>query len=95
MHLKCIKADSLYIGMVATTKKRSIVLPMSEQKLDETLAQIISHVMQRITSSKAGDKDALLQEYGDWIQCLGNPYLISKDILFINTLTFKDKYFKD
>ena len=68
---------------------------MSEKKFNETLAQIIGYVMQRITSSRAGDKDALLQEFSDWIQCLGNPYLISKDILFINTLTFKEKYLKD
>ena len=68
---------------------------MSDHEFNETLAQIIGYVMQRITISNAGDKDALLQEYGDWIQCLGNPYIISKDIFFINTLTFKEKYFKD
>ena len=67
---------------------------MSEEQFNETLTQIIGYVLHRITSSKAGDKDALIQEYSDWIQCLGNPYLISKDILFINTLTFKEKYSK-
>ena len=33
------------------------------------------------------DKEALIQEYSDWFQCLGNPCLICKDVLFINTLT--------
>ena len=67
---------------------------MSDQDFNETLAQVISHALQRGSSSKAGDKDALIQVYSDWLQCLGNPYLIYQDILFINTLTFKDKYLK-
>jgi hypothetical protein len=67
---------------------------MSNEKFNETLGQVIIHALQRVSSSKAGDKDALIQEYSDWIQCLGNPYLICKDILVINTLTFKDKYLK-
>ena len=67
---------------------------MSNQELNETLGQVITYVLRRVASTKAGDKDALIQEYSDWLQCLGNPYLISKDILFINTLTFKDTYLK-
>ena len=67
---------------------------MSDQDFHETLGHVIIHALQRVSSSEAGDKDALIQEYSDWIQCLGNPYLICKDILFINTLTFKDKYLK-
>ena len=67
---------------------------MPGQDFNETLEQVISYVLQRVSSSKAGDKDALIQEYSDWLQCLGNPYLICKDVLFINTLTFKDTYSK-
>tara|TARA_E500000331_G_scaffold269946_1_gene261483 strand:- start:63 stop:269 length:207 start_codon:yes stop_codon:yes gene_type:complete len=67
---------------------------MSNENFNETLGQVINYALQRVSSSKAGDKDALIQEYSDWLQCLGNPYLICKDILFINTLTFKDTYLK-
>ena len=67
---------------------------MSNQDFNETLGQVITYVLLRVSSSKAGDKDALIQEYSDWIQCLGNPYLICKDILFINTSTFEDTYLK-
>ena len=67
---------------------------MSDQDFYETLGHVISYALQRLSSCKAGDKEALIQEYSDWIQCLGNPYLICKDILFINTFTFKDTYLK-
>jgi len=67
---------------------------MSDQDFHETLGHVISYALQRVSSSEAGDKDALIQEYSDWLQCLGNPYLIFQDILFINTLTFKDTYLK-
>ena len=67
---------------------------MSDQDFNETLGQVINYALQRIASSKTSNKDALIQEYSDWLQCLGNPYLICKDILFINTLTFKDTYLK-
>ena len=77
---------------IATTKETSWFLLMSNQDFNETLGQVITYVLRRVSASKAGDKDALIQEYSDWLQCLGNPYLICKDILFINTLTFKDKY---
>ena len=75
-------------------KRRQWLLPMSNENFNETLGQVISYALQRVSSSKASDKDALIQEYSDWLQCLGNPYLICKDILFINTLTFKDTYLK-
>ena len=68
---------------------------MSNENFNETLSQVINYALHRVSSSKAGDKDALIQEYSDWLQCLGNPYLICKDILFINTLTFKDTYLKN
>ena len=68
---------------------------MSNENFNETLGQVISYALQRVSSSKAGNKDALIQEYSDWLQCLGKPYLITKDILFINTLTFKDTYLKN
>ena len=67
---------------------------MSNENFNETLGQVISYALQRVSSSKTGDKDALIQKYSDWLQCLCNPYLICKDILFINTLTFKDTYLK-
>ena len=67
---------------------------MSNQELNETLSHVIAYVLRKVSSSKADDKDALIQEYSDWLQCLGNPHLICKDILFINTLTFKDTYLK-
>ena len=67
---------------------------MSNENFNETLGQVISYALQRVSSSKAGNKDALIQEYSDWLQCLGNPYLIYKDILVINTLTFRDTYLK-
>ena len=68
---------------------------MSNENFSETLIQVINYALQRVSSSKAGNNDALIQEYSDWLQCLGNPYLICKDILFINTLTFKDTYLKN
>ena len=68
---------------------------MSNENFSETLIQVINYALQRVSSSKAGDKDALIQEYSEWLQCLGNPHLICKDILFINTLTFKDTYLKN
>ena len=67
---------------------------MSNQDFNETLGQVITYVLRRVSSSNAGDKDALIKEYSEWLQCLGNPYLICNNILFINTLTFKDTYLK-
>ena len=67
---------------------------MSNENFNETLGQVISYALQRVSLSKADDKDALIQEYSEWLQCLGNPYLICNNILFINTLTFKDTYLK-
>ncbi len=67
---------------------------MSNQDFDETLSQVITHALNRLSSSKAADRDALIQEYGDWLKCLGNPHWICRDILYINTLTFKDRYLK-
>ncbi len=67
---------------------------MSNQDLSETLTQVVTYILQRVSSSNAGDKDALIEEYSEWLQCLGNPYLICNNILFINTLTFKDTYLK-
>ena len=67
---------------------------MSNQDLSETLTQVVTYILQRVSSSNSGDKDALIQEYSEWLQCLGNPYLICNNILFINTLTFKDTYLK-
>ena len=67
---------------------------MSDQDFNETLEQVISYVLQRVSSSKAGDKDALIQEYSDWLQCLGSTCLTCKDFPVINTLTFKDTYSK-
>ena len=71
------------------------IVQMSNQNLSETLTQVVTYILQRVSSSNSGDKDALIQEYSEWLQCLGNPYLICNNILFINTLTFKDAYLKD
>ena len=68
---------------------------MPGQDFNETLEQVISYVLKRVSSSKAGDKDALIQGYSDWLQCLGNPCLICKDVPFINNLTCKDTYSKN
>ena len=67
---------------------------MSAQNFNETFEQVISYVLRRVSSSKTGDKDALIQEYSDWLQCLGSTCLTCKGFLVINTLTFKDTYSK-
>ena len=67
---------------------------MSNQDFNETLGQVITYVLRRVSASKAGHNDALIQEYSEWLQCLRNPYLICNNILFINTLTFNDTYLK-
>ena len=36
---------------------------MPNQDFNETLGQVITYVLRRVSSSKAGDKDALIQEY--------------------------------
>ena len=53
---------------------------MSNQDLSETLTQVVTYILQRVSSSNAGDKDALIQEYSEWLQCLGNPYLICNNM---------------
>ena len=65
---------------------------MSDQGLKVTLSEVICYAFNRVTSSDTKDKDALIQEYREWLSCIGKPELIPTDVLVINTLTFKDAY---
>tara|TARA_B100001029_G_C14901127_1_gene360979 strand:- start:240 stop:443 length:204 start_codon:yes stop_codon:yes gene_type:complete len=62
------------------------------QPIEETMSEVICHMLKRTDEVAAGDQLAIGQEYREWIKCVKNKELVPQNILFINTSTFGRKY---
>ena len=58
------------------------------QSVEETMSDLISHMIKRTEQINTGDQLAIVQEYREWIKCINNKDLVPQNILFINTSTF-------
>ena len=58
------------------------------QSVEETMSDLISHMLKRTDHLNTGDQLAISQEYREWIKCINNKDLVPQNILFINTSTF-------
>ena len=58
------------------------------QPVEETMSEVICHMLKRTDKVNIGDQLAIGQEYREWIKCIENRELVPQDILFINTSTF-------
>ena len=58
------------------------------QPVEETMSEVICHMLKRTDEVNAGDQLAIGQEYREWIKCIENKELVPQNILFINTSTF-------
>ena len=56
--------------------------------VEETMSDLICHMLKRTDHLNTGDQLAIGQEYKEWIKCIKNKDLIPQNILFINTSTF-------
>tara|TARA_B100001094_G_C17926538_1_gene668560 strand:+ start:287 stop:490 length:204 start_codon:yes stop_codon:yes gene_type:complete len=64
----------------------------SLNSIEETMSEVIFHVLRRTNQLSTGDQLAIGQEYREWIQGIENRELIPQDILFINSSTFGKKF---
>ena len=62
------------------------------QPVEETMSEVICHMLNRTDKVSTADQLAIAQEYREWITCIKNRELIPQDILFINTSTFGKKF---
>ena len=62
------------------------------QPVEETMSEVICHMLRRTEEVKIGDQLAIGQEYREWIKCIKNRELVPQNILFINTSTFGKKF---
>ena len=60
--------------------------------IEETLSEVICHILRRKDKLNTGDQLAIGQEYREWIQSIENRELVPQDILFLNTATFGKKF---
>ena len=58
------------------------------QPVEETMSEVICHMLKRTDKVSKGDQLAIGQEYREWIKCIKNRELVPQNILFINTSTF-------
>ena len=58
------------------------------QSVEETMSDLISHMIKRTEQINTGDQLAIVQAYREWIKCINNKDLVPQNILFINTSTF-------
>ena len=58
------------------------------QPLEETMSEVICHMLKRAEEVKIEDQLAIGQEYREWIKCIKDKELIPQNILFINTSNF-------
>ena len=58
------------------------------QSVEETMSDLICHMLKRTDHLNTGDQLAIGQEYREWIKCIKNKDLIPQNIIFINTSTF-------
>ena len=64
----------------------------SHQPVEETMSEVICHMLKRTNQVNMGDQLAICQEYKEWIKCIKNRELVPQNILFINTSTFGEKF---
>ena len=58
------------------------------QPVEETMSEVICHMLRRTDEVNVGDQLAIGQEYREWIKCIKDKELVPQNILFINTSTF-------
>ena len=58
------------------------------QPVDQTITELICHMLKRIDHLNTADQLAIGQEYREWIKCIKNKDLVPKNTLFIKTSTF-------
>ena len=63
-----------------------------DQPVEETMAEVIYHMIKRTDKVNKGDKLSIDQEYREWIKCIREKKLVPQNILFINTSTFGKKF---
>ena len=59
-----------------------------DRSVEETMSDLICHMLKRTDNLNTGDQLAIGQEYKEWIKCIKNKNLAPQNILFINTSTF-------
>ncbi len=62
------------------------------QPVEETMSEVICHMLRRTEEVNIGDQLAIGQEYREWIKCIKNRELVPQNILFINTSTFGKRF---
>ena len=62
------------------------------QPVEETMTEVICHMLKRTDKVSTADQLAIGQEYREWIKCIKNRNLIPQDILFLNSSTFGKKF---
>ncbi len=62
------------------------------QPVEETISEVICHMLKRTDKVNTGDQLAIAQEYREWIKCIQKRELVPQNILFINTSNFRKKY---
>ena len=60
----------------------------SLHSIEETMSEVICHMLTRTDKVNTGDQLAIGQEYREWIKRIKNKDLVPQNILFINTSTF-------
>tara|TARA_Y100001968_G_C18856418_1_gene480513 strand:+ start:136 stop:339 length:204 start_codon:yes stop_codon:yes gene_type:complete len=63
-----------------------------QQPVEETMSEVICHMLKRTEKVSTRDQLALGQEYREWFQCIQDKALVPQDILFINTSTFGKRF---
>ena len=58
------------------------------QSVEETMSDLICHMLKRTDYLKTEDQLAIGQEYREWIKCIKDKGLVPQNILFLNTSTF-------
>tara|TARA_B100001029_G_C14831815_1_gene323420 strand:+ start:425 stop:643 length:219 start_codon:yes stop_codon:yes gene_type:complete len=58
------------------------------QAVEETMSEVICHMLKRTDKISTEDQLAIGQEYREWIKCIKDREIVPQDILFINTSTF-------
>ena len=62
------------------------------RSVEETMSDLICHMLKRTDHLNTGDQLAIGQEYREWIKCIKNNELVPQNILFLNTSTFGRKF---
>ena len=58
------------------------------QSVEETMSDLICHMLKRTDYLNTGDQLAIGQEYREWIKFIKNKDLVLQNIFFVKTSTF-------